>query len=379
MITVNDLQKIAGTRSRVPMMDAIAAAFNKYAPRYGVTEKARIVQFLANVSVETFGFRRLEENLNYSAKRLREVWPSRFKTNTIAARYANNPQALANFVYGNRLGNRGKPNAGWIYRGSGPGQATGYANFLKAEEATGIPFTTAPNLMREPDSGMKGALVLWQAWGLNDMADKGQTDAIRRRWNGGTHGLADVRKAVARGMKLSLSVARDEMPADPAVRDSILRLGSQGPYVEELQTSLVALGYGIAVDGDFGPGTEAAVKAFQRAHGLKPDGWAGPRTIDAVARVLAERKAAPKVEKAAEETRDKAEREVEKKTGLWQWITGLFSSGALGLGWLGGMDWQAVAVLGGVVIVFLIVLLVLRRQIIGAVKDIKGAVEADAA
>lgn len=69
------------------------------------------------------------------------------------------------------------------------------------------------------------------------------------------------------------------------------------------------------------------------------------------------------------------DREVKKKTGLWQWITGLFSSGALGLGWLAGMDWQAVLAIGGVVIIFLIVLLVMRRQIISAVKDIRTVVE----
>jgi len=72
------------------------------------------------------------------------------------------------------------------------------------------------------------------------------------------------------------------------------------------------------------------------------------------------------------------EKAVTKNTGIWQWVTGVFSSGALGLGWLAGMEWQAVAAIGGVVIVFLIVILVMRRQIIGAVKDIKSAVEGGA-
>lgn len=378
MITVQHLQKIAGTRSRVPLMDQLVAAFNKYAPRYGVTEKARIVQFLANVSVETGGFRHLEENMNYSAKRLRQVWPSRFKTDAQAAKYANNPQALANYVYGSRLGNRGKPNAGWLYRGSGPGQVTGYSNFLKIEKATGIPFTESPGLMREPDSGMKGALILWQSWGLNEMADKGETDAIRKRWNGGTHGLANVRKAVSRGMKLSFSGSDSPVIPEPTERDAILKRGSKGDYVRELQLNLVALGYGIAVDGDYGKGTETAVMAFQRANGLKVDGWAGPRTIDAVGRAVAERKARPKIEKAAEDAKGKATKEVEKKTGLWGWLTGLVGSGGLGIAGFAGVDWQTVAAIGGVVLVFLIILLVLRTQIVGAVKDIKSAVEGDA-
>lgn len=59
-------------------------------------------------------------------------------------------------------------------------------------------------------------------------------------------------------------------------------------------------------------------------------------------------------------------------------VTGLFSSGALGLGWLAGMDWQAVIAIGGVVLLFLVVILVMRRQIVGAVREIKGVVEGKA-
>ncbi|TWH28079.1 hypothetical protein [Aminobacter sp. J41] len=65
------------------------------------------------------------------------------------------------------------------------------------------------------------------------------------------------------------------------------------------------------------------------------------------------------------------EKEVEKKTGLWSWITGLFSSGALGLGWLAGMDWQAIVAIGCVVLAFLVVIFLMRRQIIAGVKEIR--------
>lgn len=75
---------------------------------------------------------------------------------------------------------------------------------------------------------------------------------------------------------------------------------------------------------------------------------------------------------------DEVEEKVKQKTGFWQWLTGLFSSGALGLGWLAGMDWQAVIAIGGVVLLFLVVILVMRRQIVGAVREIKGVVEGKA-
>ena len=65
------------------------------------------------------------------------------------------------------------------------------------------------------------------------------------------------------------------------------------------------------------------------------------------------------------------EQEVKQKTGLWSWITGLFSSGALGLGWLAGMDWQAIVAIGGVVLVFLAVIFLMRRQIIAGVNEIR--------
>jgi peptidoglycan hydrolase-like protein with peptidoglycan-binding domain len=55
--------------------------------------------------------------------------------------------------------------------------------------------------------------------------------------------------------------------------------------VKELQQKLQAKGFGPGpIDGVFGPRTEAALVAFQRATGLAPDGVAGPLTWSALAR-----------------------------------------------------------------------------------------------
>lgn len=63
----------------------------------------------------------------------------------------------------------------------------------------------------------------------------------------------------------------------------ILRLGSKSDDVRTLQTSLRAFGfYQGAVDGDFGPKTDAAVRAFQAARELVVDGIVGPATWTAV-------------------------------------------------------------------------------------------------
>lgn len=61
-----------------------------------------------------------------------------------------------------------------------------------------------------------------------------------------------------------------------------LRLGAKGASVEKLQTALRGKGYGVSVDGDFGPRTLAAVKSFQQSHGLAADGVVGPNTWKAL-------------------------------------------------------------------------------------------------
>lgn len=54
--------------------------------------------------------------------------------------------------------------------------------------------------------------------------------------------------------------------------------GDKGPLVRLLQEALVSAGFDIRIDGDYGKGTEAAVREFQRSMGLKVDGVVGPRT-----------------------------------------------------------------------------------------------------
>ncbi|UPG93838.1 XVIPCD domain-containing protein [Luteibacter aegosomatissinici] len=73
---------------------------------------------------------------------------------------------------------------------------------------------------------------------------------------------------------------------------SALRQGSHGQSVADLQTQLAQLGYHdshghlLVADGHFGPGTLAAVEAFQRDHALTSDGVVGSRTRDAIADAL---------------------------------------------------------------------------------------------
>ena len=76
---------------------------------------------------------------------------------------------------------------------------------------------------------------------------------------------------------------RPAASASPAFPGRMLGLGARGPSVRLVQGRLVQLKVArLAVDGDFGPMTQAAVKKFQQARRLEVDGVVGPRTWKAL-------------------------------------------------------------------------------------------------
>lgn len=60
--------------------------------------------------------------------------------------------------------------------------------------------------------------------------------------------------------------------------NGLLRMGSKGARVRDLQALLTRAGFPVKVDGDFGPTTKTAVQKFQRKHQLEDDGVVGPQT-----------------------------------------------------------------------------------------------------
>jgi peptidoglycan hydrolase-like protein with peptidoglycan-binding domain len=82
----------------------------------------------------------------------------------------------------------------------------------------------------------------------------------------------------------SASGTARELPLEIAVgARPLLRIGTSGPAVLDLQTRLAALGFPPgAIDGDFGSRTAAAVEAFQRSRGLAADGIVGSLTWAAI-------------------------------------------------------------------------------------------------
>lgn len=192
-----------------PHLDAAAA-------RFGIDTPREIRHFMAHLHCESAGFTRIVENMNYSAKRLCQVWPSRFPTLAAAAPYANNPQKLANKVYGGRLGNTG-PNDGWLFRGSGPIQTTGKFNFIQAGKWCGVDFVADPDKLRTWEYGSIAAAGFWSVNGLNGIVAPDKDEKVyaslslavklneeddlvqgRLKVNGGRHGLDAVRTALLR-------------------------------------------------------------------------------------------------------------------------------------------------------------------------------------
>lgn len=66
------------------------------------------------------------------------------------------------------------------------------------------------------------------------------------------------------------------------VATAFLRRGAKGDAVKDLQSALRSAGHELIVDGGFGSITEAAVRRFQAAHGLRVDGIVGPQTAAAL-------------------------------------------------------------------------------------------------
>lgn len=181
--------------------------------RFGITTRRRAVHFLAQLGHESGGLSRVEENLNYSAGRLLEVFDGHFNGAT-AADYAHHPERIANRVYANRNGNGPESSGhGWRYRGRCPIQLTFLSNYAHMGQLLGLPLVEQPDLALELEVGANIAAAYWRDRGLNALADGDDVLAISRRINLGTtntkrmpNGLAD-RIARTKRARIALEAA----------------------------------------------------------------------------------------------------------------------------------------------------------------------------
>lgn len=164
----------------------------------GIDTPARTAHFLAQCAHESANFTRFVENLNYSADGLAATWPNRFrdvngKPSAKALALHRKPEAIANVVYANRMGNGDDTSGdGWRYRGRGMIQLTGKDNYrMASQDIYGDDrLVQDPDEVLKPDTSALVAAWFWTKNNLNELADRGDVRGITRRINGGFNGLA---------------------------------------------------------------------------------------------------------------------------------------------------------------------------------------------
>ena len=249
-------------------------------PKYDITTEARVAGFIAQCAHESGNFMTLEENLNYKEETLLKIFGRYFGPGKRDAKeYARNPEKIANYVYmdefrSSKMGNV-KEGDGWRFRGRGLKQLTGRENYTNFGKSVNMTAEQAADYVATEKGAIESACWFWNAKKLNAVADTGDVVKMTKIINGGDIGLADrqarYKKAIeVFGGKIDLKAVVTEDSDTPPV----LKKGSKGEWVKKMQKVL-----GATPDGDFGPGTEKAVKAWQEKNGLTPDGIVGPKTL----------------------------------------------------------------------------------------------------
>ncbi len=217
---------------------------------YEITSRLRIAHFLGQTCHELAGFRTTEEFASGEAYEGRKD-----------------------------LGNTEKGD-GPLFKGRGLLQLTGRANYRDYGAALGVDLEQEPALAAEPAFSLRIACEYWKRKKINAACDQDDIIRVTKLINGGTNGLDERRSLTS---KAKTAVARLEGvqlsggAADKSGRP-VLQRGSKGEAVADLQAMLRDLKFGLAVDGDFGAGTEVAVMRFQSEKKLTADGLVGPQT-----------------------------------------------------------------------------------------------------
>jgi len=193
MITAEQFHKLF-PRNPEPQVwaDAMAEVF----PTYGIDTPQRVSAFLAQCGHESGGWTTFQENLNYSSEGLNKIFHKYFPTVESAQPYARQPERIANKIYSNRMGNGDEASGdGWRYRGRGPIQLTGKANYTKFAQEM---FDDWQNLVDHPDwvtedkdFALMSAIWFWNSHNLNHYADNGDLKQMTKIINGGYLGLDD--------------------------------------------------------------------------------------------------------------------------------------------------------------------------------------------
>ncbi len=159
-------KKLGANQSRA---EELALAANVHFKNYAILyNELRFAHFIAQLTHESGNFRYMQEIASGTAYEGRKD--------------------LGNVMAGD----------GVKFKGRGPIQLTGRANYQKYGRALGIDFESHPELVAIPSIGLLVACKFWTNNGLNELADRDDLLTITRRINGGTNGLVERKANLAK-------------------------------------------------------------------------------------------------------------------------------------------------------------------------------------
>jgi putative chitinase len=174
--------------------EKVLIELKEQASKFGLNSDLRLAHFISQASHESVDFKFTEENLNYSEKRMLQIFPKYFNSSN-SIYYARKPEKIASKVYASRLGNGNEASKdGWTYRGRGYIQITGKNNYKLFGESIDKNFILYPDLVASKFA-CTSALWFFDSNNLWDICDKGSSSDVvtllSKRINGGTIGLKD--------------------------------------------------------------------------------------------------------------------------------------------------------------------------------------------
>jgi len=181
------LEKLKG---HVP--DKILDEIKEFGEKFGISTNLRLAHFLSQTSHESGGFKSVRENLNYSAARLKQIFPKYFPGD-LNESYAKNPQKIANKVYSSRMGNGDESSGdGWKFAGKGYIQLTGKSNYEEFDKMVDDDILANPDLVATKYP-LTSAAFFFQKNKIWGFCDKGTTKevvtVVTEKINGGRIGL----------------------------------------------------------------------------------------------------------------------------------------------------------------------------------------------
>lgn len=204
--------------SRIPgLLDGMIETAPEVFAKYGIVDQVTLAQFMAQISHECGAGTEVVENLNYTAQRIRQVWPSRFGSVAEAVPYEHNPRGLANKVYNGRMGNREGTDDGWNYRGRGASQTTGREGYAKLGQAMGKDFLSSPDSVNDPKLFLACGAQDFVLCGCLPFAKQNDLKMVTKKLNGGYIGLEERQDWFNKWWALGVSVPPLRMVPRPVV------------------------------------------------------------------------------------------------------------------------------------------------------------------